>query len=158
MPLVCPKYVKQMAEILEVDLVAEPFMVRTLKTFLKAFSQQYRLEEELDPQEVKWCLEIVDNERAKVNIARNLEYEEDPSDNVMPAAHAQLYCIECGVVATCFCPGCKDCLCEGCFERLHAKGNRSTHAPKHVKTLPKFLDLKPIRIDYTKPDPRSKDE
>jgi len=50
---------------LKIDLIKEPFMVRTLKTFLKAFSQQYRLEEEIDAQEVKWCLEIVENERTK---------------------------------------------------------------------------------------------
>lgn len=29
------------------------------------------------------------------------------------------------------------------------------YARKHVKTLPKFLDLKPIRIDYTKADAKA---
>jgi len=29
------------------------------------------------------------------------------------------------------------------------------YARKHVKTLPKFLDLKPIRIDYTKPEKKT---
>merc|ERR1712061_911732 len=169
------------AEMLRIDLAKEPFMVRTLKTFLKAFSQQYRLEEEIDAQEVKWCLEIVENERTKDSITKNMDMEDDPGELVNPAAHAQLYCIECQVIATCFCPECEDCFCEACFERLHSKGNRSTHEPnhlipcclcrafpaklqctytfgnychecyarKHVKTLPKFLDLKPLRIDYT---------
>ncbi|CAD7944297.1 unnamed protein product [Amoebophrya sp. A25] len=186
-PLISPLYVQQIAEMLKIDLPKEPFMVRTLKTFLKAFSQQYRLEEEIDSQEVKWCLEIVENERAKAGIARNMDLEDDPGELVNPSAHAQLYCIECQVIATCYCPDCEDCFCENCFERLHSKGNRHKHEPnhlipcclcrafpaklqctytfgnychecyarKHVKTLPKFLDLKPLRIDYTarrKPD------
>ncbi len=192
-PLISPLFVQQMAEMLDIDLPKEPFMVRTLKTFLKAFSQQYRLEEEIDAQEVKWCLEIVDNERTKNSITKNMDQEDDPGELVTPAAHAQLYCIECQVIATCYCPDCEDCFCENCFERLHTKGNRSKHDPnhlipcclcrafpaklqctytfgnychdcyarKHVKTLPKFLDLKPLRIDYTqrrKPDPNEKKE
>ncbi|CAK0890797.1 unnamed protein product [Prorocentrum cordatum] len=50
MPLVSPKYVKVLADILKCDLNEEPYMVRTLKTFLKAFSQMYH-EGELDTQE-----------------------------------------------------------------------------------------------------------
>ena len=38
-----PKYILHIADILEIDLMTEPYMVGTLKTFLKAFSQQYRL-------------------------------------------------------------------------------------------------------------------
>merc|ERR1712054_437841 len=121
-----------MADMLKIDLIKEPFMVRTLKTFLKAFSQQYRLEEEIDAQEVKWCLEIVENERTKSAIARSMEGEDNPSDLVNPAAHAQLYCIECQIIATCYCPDCEDCFCESCFERLHTKGNRSKHEPNHL--------------------------
>merc|ERR1712194_492533 len=180
-PLVSPLYVQQLAEMLKITLAEEPFLVRTLKTFLKAFSQQYRLEEEIDPQEVQWCLEIVENERLKSAVSQNMAGEDDPGELVNPAAHAQLYCIECQVIATCYCPDCEDCFCEACFERLHSKGNRAKHEPnhlipcclcrafpaklqctytfgnychecyarKHVKTLPKFLDLKPLRIDYT---------
>mmetsp|Transcript_22379 Transcript_22379/g.48853 ORF Transcript_22379/g.48853 Transcript_22379/m.48853 type:complete len:634 (+) Transcript_22379:88-1989(+) len=189
-PLVSPQYVKQMGDILRVDLIEEPYMVRTIKTFLKAFSQQYRLEEELDTQEVKWCLEIVENERAKALIARDLPFQEDPSDQIAPNAHGQLYCAECSAVASCYCPHCEDCFCQVDFERLHMKGNRTHHkaneiipcclcvaagkpdhlvmpaklqctytfasychecyARKHVKTLPKKLDLKPVKIDYTR--------
>ena len=82
---------------LHVKLSDEPYMVRTIKTFLKAFSQQYRLEEEIDPQEVQWCLEIVQNERLKFSISKNMSAEDDPGELVNPAAHAQLYCIECQV-------------------------------------------------------------
>eukprot|EP00438_Fugacium_kawagutii_P021912 Skav207159 [mRNA] locus=scaffold573:358367:360202:- [translate_table: standard] len=67
MPLVSPKYVKILAEILDCELVTEPFMVRTLKTFLKAFSQMYH-DGELDTQEVIYCLDIVKNERAKASV------------------------------------------------------------------------------------------
>mmetsp|Transcript_101450 Transcript_101450/g.293459 ORF Transcript_101450/g.293459 Transcript_101450/m.293459 type:complete len:603 (-) Transcript_101450:181-1989(-) len=178
MPLVSPKYVKILGDILGCELVEEPFMVRTLKTFLKAFSQMYH-EGELDTQEVKWCLEIVENERAKQAVARQLPFESDPAEQLDTGA-GQVYCIECGTVATCYCPECGDCMCENCFERLHLKGNRAGHEPnffipcaickvnpaklqctytrgkycadcyqrKHAKTLPKFLELKPLKIDY----------
>jgi hypothetical protein len=180
MPLVSPKYVKVLGEILSCNLCEEPFMVRTLKTFLKAFSQMYH-EGELDTQEVKWCLEIVENERAKNNVAKQLTLALEPGQNDV-ANQGQMYCIECGNVATCYCPECGDCLCESCFERLHSKGNRASHEPnhfilcvmckvmpaklqctytrgkycgdcyhrKHAKTLPKFLDLKPLKIDYSR--------
>mmetsp|Transcript_48797 Transcript_48797/g.139608 ORF Transcript_48797/g.139608 Transcript_48797/m.139608 type:complete len:610 (-) Transcript_48797:16-1845(-) len=194
MPLVSPKYIKLLGEILSVDLVEEPFMVRTLKTFLKAFSQMYH-EGELDSQEVKWCMEIVENERAKSAVAKQMPFETDPADQLDSGANGQLYCIEfprvrdwvpppaapeCGMVASCYCPECGDCFCEPCYERLHARGYRSTHMPnhfitctickkypaklqctfskgtycvdcytkKHAKSLPKFLDLKPLKIDY----------
>lgn len=181
MPLVSPKYVKTLADILACELTEEPFMVRTLKTFLKVFSQMYH-EGELETQEVRFCLEIVENERAKYVAARELNMEVDPSDQLDSNVQSQLYCIECvgGTVASCYCPECGDCLCETCFERLHARGNRASHEPnhfilcvmckkmpaklqctytrgkyctdcyhrKHSKTLPKFLDLKPLKIDY----------
>lgn len=193
-PLISPKYCKQMAEILGVTLAgdgAEPAMVRILKTFLKAFSQQRNVWDEMDTQEVKWCLEIVENERAKARISEDVIEGriEDPSENIRANVHKQLYCIECGVVASCYCTQCEDCLCENCFEKLHSKGNRSLHtgnhiipcclcqsmpaklqctytfgnycqqcySQKHVKSLPKFLDLKPMRIDYTKKDARRGD-
>merc|ERR1712232_223565 len=134
--------------------------------------------------EVKFCLEIVENERAKCEVAKQLQDDDDPNDMLDAGISGQVYCIECPphleTVATCYCPECGDCLCESCFERLHARGNRRKHEPnhfilcaicktmpaklqctytrgkycvecymkKHVKTLPKFLDLKPLKIDY----------
>jgi hypothetical protein len=179
MPLVSPKYVSVLAEILECDIKTEPYIVRTLKTFLKAFSQMYH-EGELDTQEVKWCLEICENERAKDAVARNPLDDDGGAGAIDSAMGGQLYCVECDMVASCYCPECEDTLCEMCFDRLHTKGNRSRHIPnhiipcvicknmpaklqctytrgnycvdcytkKHAKTLPKFLDLKPLKIDY----------
>ena len=65
-----------------------------MKTFLKAFSQQYRLEEDLDLQEIKWCMEIVENERQKADIAARMEkgkeVEDDQSGAIDPLVHAQV--------------------------------------------------------------------
>merc|ERR1719355_178346 len=124
---------------------------------------------------------------------RNMDSVADPSDDIRPGIHRQVYCTgsmeRCGSVASCYCPQCGDCFCEECFEKLHAKGNRSQHeanniipcvlcqtmpaklqctytfgsycqqcySQKHCKSLPKFLDLKPLRIDYTKKDVRRVD-
>lgn len=181
MPLVSPKYVKILAEILECELVTEPFMVRALKTFLKAFSQMYH-DGELDTQEVIYCLDIVKNERAKASVAKQLGIDDVDIDDL--GGQGQMYCVEClhteANVAHLYCPECGDSLCLNCFEKLHAKGHRATHEPnhfilcvmckvmpaklqctytrgkycsdcyhrKHAKTLPKFLDLKPLKIDY----------
>eukprot|EP00927_Polykrikos_kofoidii_P056061 TRINITY_DN50242_c0_g1_i1.p1 TRINITY_DN50242_c0_g1~~TRINITY_DN50242_c0_g1_i1.p1 ORF type:complete len:603 (-),score=125.08 TRINITY_DN50242_c0_g1_i1:140-1948(-) len=181
MPLVSPKYVKNLGDVLKVDLTVEPFLVRTLKTFLRAFSQMYH-EGELDTQEIKWCLEIIQNERRKDELARNMYMEENPADMLDSPMPGQIRCIECPLVATCYCPECEDCFCEACFDKLHEKGSRQTHEPnhfilcamckvmpsklqctyttnnycidcytrKHAKTLPRFLDLKPLKIDYKK--------
>jgi len=184
-PLVSPKYVKVLADILSCDLEQEPFMVRMLKKFLKAFSQMYH-EGELDIQEVKFCLEIVGNEREKNYAAAMLRDDgEEEADPLDPTVSEQLYCVECqgrflDTVAACYCPECGDCFCDDCFQKLHARGNRKNHEPntfipcaickvmpaklqctytrgkycvdcffkKHNKTLPKFLDLKPLKIDY----------
>jgi hypothetical protein len=185
-PLISPKYVMLMADILDCDVKTEPTLVATIKTFLKAFSQQYRLEEDLDLQEIKWCMEIVENERQKADIASRMaakeEIDEDQSRAIDPLVHAQIYCVDCGVLGTVYCTDCQDALCDDCYGRLHEKGNRKNHnknlllpcslcqvypaklqctytfgcfchecyARKHVKTLPRFLDLKPTKIDYRK--------
>ena len=103
------RYCVQIADILDVDLTVEPFMVGTLKTFLKAFSQQYRLEEDLDLQEIKWCREIVENERTKARIAADLPKDavadaaqEEADDAIKPTVHAQLYCVR-QLCAVCVC-------------------------------------------------------
>lgn len=179
MPLVSPKYVKTLGDMLSVDLIAEEYMVRTLKTFLRAFSQMYH-EGELDTKEVGWCLEIVANERKKYQEVMDMEFEDDPAAELDSSHPTQFKCIECKLTATCYCPECGDCMCESCFEGLHKKGNRVLHEPnhfilcamckvmpaklqctytrgkycidcyqnKHARTLPKFLDLKPLKIDY----------
>ena len=41
-----------------------------MKTFLKAFSQQYRIKEELDTEEVQFCLDIVENDRIRRSLAK----------------------------------------------------------------------------------------
>ncbi|KAF4758445.1 hypothetical protein FOZ63_021419, partial [Perkinsus olseni] len=83
-PLISPRYVREIAEVLKVDVITEPYMVRTMKVFLKAFSLQYRLESELDTQEVKYCLEIIDNERNRFAISQEILEQEDPSLAIGP--------------------------------------------------------------------------
>merc|ERR1719215_1516016 len=115
-----------------------------MKTFLRAFSQMYH-EGELDTREVGWCLQILQNERRKQEEAANMEYEEDPADMLDSPMPGQFRCIECSLVATCYCPECGDCFDEQCFERLHTKGQRALHQPNHFilcamcKSLPAKL-------------------
>jgi hypothetical protein len=200
-PLLSPKYIQILGQIFKVDLQAEPALVRTLKIFLKAFSQQYRLEDELSDQEIRWSVEIIENERKKIEMVAELkatremyglnEHGEtaeavarrEREDPIHPLVHAQVWCVECSKLGTCFCIGCQDAYCEECFLRIHEKGQRRKHefnylspcsicqvfpaklqctysfglfchecyARKHVKTLPKFLDLKPVKVDYRVP-------
>jgi len=200
-PLLSPKYIAILAQIFKVDLKTEPVLVRTLKIFLKAFSQQYRLEDELNDQEIKWSVEIIENERRKIEMLAELKEHRakyglnemgetaeavaanEKTDPIHPHNHAQVYCIECSKLGTCYCIDCQDPFCEECFLRIHEKGHRRNHefnflnpcslcqvypaklqctysfglfchecyARKHVKTLPKFLDLKPVRVDYRVP-------
>merc|ERR1719316_965726 len=131
-------------------------MVGTLKTFLKAFSQQYRLEEDLDLQEIKWCREIVENERTKARIAADLPTDavpdaaqEEEDDRIYAKgkrkANKPVHIIPCS-------------LCQVYPAKLQCTytfGNfcHECYARKHVKTLPKFLDLKPVKIDYRAANP-----
>jgi hypothetical protein len=197
-PLLSPKYIQIMAQIFKVDLNAEPELVRTLKIFIKAFSQQYRLEDELSDQEIRWSVEIIENERKKLEMQAELKKHNElyglnemgetadavarreAEDPINPLVHAQVFCVECSKLGTCFCINCQDSFCEECFLRIHEKGQRRKHefnylspcalcqvfpaklqctysfglfchecyARKHVKTLPKFLDLKPVKVDY----------
>jgi len=200
-PLLSPKYIQVLAQIFRVDLHREPELVRTLKIFLKAFSQQYRLEDELSDQEIRWSVEIIENERKKLEMQAELKAHNElfglndqgetaeavaareKNDPIHPLVHGQVWCVECSKLGTCFCIGCQDAFCEECFLRIHEKGQRRKHAfnylspcslcqvypaklqctysfglfchecyaRKHVKTLPKFLDLKPVKVDYRVP-------
>ena len=172
-PLISPKYLLRMADIFAVDIISESFLVRTLKTSLKAFAIQYRLEDELDVKEVNCCFKMISEERT-----RRLEANRQ-SDHVNVSR--QIYCVECGAIGALICPTCNDSFCQECFDRLHAKGNRSRHRgnhlipcaicgvlpgrlqctysfgcyclecyAQHAQTLPRYLDLRPIKIDYSK--------
>jgi hypothetical protein len=169
-PIVCPKYVALLAEIFSIDIVEEGLLVRHLKSFLKIFALQYRLEEEVSLQEVKLALNIIESERKSFHIIK---------ENEIPD---KLFCVECGLSAAMICVECNDCFCSSCDNILHSKGNRSSHNrnsfilcslckrkpaslqctysfgcfcytcfhEKHAKSLPRFIDLKPVEIDYLK--------
>lgn len=177
MPLVCPWTVKRMAEILNIDIVSEYYQVPNIKTFLKTFLLQYRLEGLVSSQEIQSCLEMVlhANQKHKssdISFGKNINSYDKNVEN---------YCVECNLIAVKYCTDCKDALCEDCCARLHAKGTRVDHwinkiircsmctnfpsrlqctctfetfclecySRHHVKTLPQYLDLKPLRIDYS---------
>jgi hypothetical protein len=187
-PLVSPKYIAQIAAIFKINLKVEPGLARILKTFLRVFSQQYQREDEISDVEIRYSLEIVENERKKLEFTKTLKAsdvdkenkvapEEDP---INPHVHAQVFCTDCGKLGTHFCTDCQDPYCEECFERMHSKGQRRKHtfnyinpcthcqvfpaklqctysfglfchecyARKHVKTLPRYLDLRPVKVDY----------
>ena len=124
-PLVCPEYVQRMSEILSIDIVKEPYQVPNIKTFLKTFVLQCRLEESLNPDEIQSCIDMVQQQRSKIG---KLLEEKPPLDPTQPQPNSrQIFCVDCGMNATRFCIGCRDLLCTECSDRIHAKGNRSLH-------------------------------
>ena len=147
-PLVSPWAVKRMAEILGVDIVDEYYQVPNIKTFLKTFLLQYRLEEGINPEEIDSCREMVSHERAKHKQPSESSDPHPYHEEISKMNSAQLYCIECGLVGTRFCVSCKDCFCTECCDRIHAKGNRSLH---HVnKIIPCTLcRTRPSRLQCT---------
>lgn len=123
-PLVSPWTVRAIAEVLSVDLAREPYQVTNMKTFLKTFLLQYRLDMRLDPDEVESCLEMIEQERIKHRLEAS---HGSPCEDVNNEKYLQVFCVECGKIASRYCTVCKDCFCDECSGRIHARGSRSQH-------------------------------
>ena len=175
MPLVSPWTVKRIAEIMGVDIVNEPYQVPNMKTFLKTFLLQYRIEGLISQEEINTSLDMVKLTRERFTVPLAEFAVNEYSRNV------QIYCVECSLTATRYCTYCKDSFCGECAYRVHAKASRKNHRinkilvcslcrnfparfqctysfeiycvdcykKKQAPTLPVSLDLKPLRIDYT---------
>ena len=124
-PLISPWAVRKLADILSVDVSREPYQVTNMKTFLKTFHLQYRLDGRLDPIEVESCLGMIEQERGKQQtVGPNDRLIDDISNDKC----TQFYCIECsGIIATSFCTDCRDCFCQTCCDKIHSRGRRSGH-------------------------------
>lgn len=128
LPVISPSYVKRMSEILNVDLSQEPYQVTNMKTFLKTFMIQLRLDGRLAPEEVESCYQMIEEERAKRKLTpADLELVDVSCDK-----SAQIYCSECGRHANQFCVNCGDAFCSECGARMHTKGRRASH---HINEL-----------------------
>jgi hypothetical protein len=147
MPLISPWSVKRLADILHVDIIKEPYQVPNIKGFLRTFSLQYRMDTKIAAEEVKACLEVLADERQKSQVDPDMFPQRD-LDAIFKLDGDQIYCTECGLVATRYCTSCQDCLCKPCCERLHLRGKRASHVIN--KILPCFLcATKPSRLQCT---------
>ncbi len=127
-PVVSPSSVRRMSEILNVDLSEEPYQVTNIKTFLKTFMMQIRIDGRIAPDEVESCFHMIEDERLK----RKLTLADLEKIDVSCDKSAQIYCSECGRHATHFCVNCSDAFCSDCGPRMHSKGQRASH---HINKL-----------------------
>ena len=173
--LISPWTVKRLGEILGVNVAQEGNQVPNLKTFLRVFPLQFRVEQGIKPEEIESSLDMILQERIK-------QREGSRGSNTKGSETLQTSCVECGVEGERYCVDCNEASCLDCCGRLHAKGNRAKHTlnkiipcslcrrscarllctytfrsfcidcyrRRHLKTIPhEMLDLRPLEIDYT---------
>jgi len=147
MPLVSPRSIKRLADILNVNLIKEGYQVPNLKSFLKTFSLQYRMDKKITAEEITTCLELVQEEREK-HLGNPESFPQKDLDAIFKLEGDQLYCIECGLCATKYCTNCEDCLCEQCATILHAKGKRHSHFINSIIPC-NMCSMRPSRLQCT---------
>ncbi|CEM13891.1 unnamed protein product [Vitrella brassicaformis CCMP3155] len=94
-PLLSPQWLLSFAEILSIDLVQEPYVCRTLKTYLKHFAHQYRHYQQVEEQDVVQLLEAIDIERDKADEIHDLLAGKTEEPNIDDLASGQMMCVEC---------------------------------------------------------------
>ena len=175
--LISPITLKKLGEILGVNVAREVNQVPNIKTFLRVFLLQYRLDGCVSPEEIESSLDMIMQERIKKRGAVR--------ENIADKFHNELgqsFCVECGLDVERYCVECCEATCCDCCQRLHAKGNRAKHtinsiikcslcrntparllctytfssfcrdcySRRHVKSIPhEMLDLRPVEIDYS---------
>lgn len=116
----------EMARIFGVNLDEQPFLVHVLKRALRHYGNAVR--EKRPITDVDDFLQLLDRNRDIVNQYQHTREEQKKMVEVKQV------CIQCGdAKARLYCDQCKDYFCQGCFERLHARGRRMNHRRSWVE-------------------------
>jgi hypothetical protein len=131
-PLISPDYIEHLADIFGYDVRVKPFLVRTLKAYLKVFARTYRHSQEIDMDDIGKCHETLLQDEEKDKDMHETWHEtlyEETKFELEKLAAGRIECVQCATVALSFCLECKDYLCLQCYDKLHQKGARRFHAP-----------------------------
>mmetsp|Transcript_133662 Transcript_133662/g.250051 ORF Transcript_133662/g.250051 Transcript_133662/m.250051 type:complete len:345 (-) Transcript_133662:117-1151(-) len=119
-PLVSPERVQLVAHILGADLAREPFLVPTVKHFLSSsLAVSVRENGRVVDSNVQQCLNLFSECRSKEAESWISSHE--------PNSSGKMVCVDCNLAASLYCPDCEDKFCNECFQKFHAKGNRTKH-------------------------------
>jgi hypothetical protein len=119
--------VNEMARIFGVDIKIEPYLVHVLKRALRHYGNTVKEKRKVkDVTDFYYLMERYRDLVGQFELARERE-----AKNVRKLK----VCVECSESkeedmqkpAVLFCDQCKDFFCQGCFDRLHAKGRRQNH-------------------------------
>jgi hypothetical protein len=121
MPLVeTVENVVEMARIFGVDCKNEPYLVHVLKRALRHYANAVR--EKRKVKDVEDFRNLMQRYRDMVGTFELAREEESRRIEVMKL------CVQCNERdAVLFCDQCKDFFCQGCFDRMHARGRRQNH-------------------------------
>eukprot|EP00437_Effrenium_voratum_P008468 CAMPEP_0181427500 /NCGR_PEP_ID=MMETSP1110-20121109/16204_1 /TAXON_ID=174948 /ORGANISM="Symbiodinium sp., Strain CCMP421" /LENGTH=624 /DNA_ID=CAMNT_0023550715 /DNA_START=39 /DNA_END=1913 /DNA_ORIENTATION=+ len=131
-PLISPSYVARMGAIFGFEVKTAGCVVRNCKAQLKAFAKAYRRNQDVELELIRNCNEMLQRDMAKYgemvqHWSGNLHDEVKFDLNQLAAG--ETFCVNCDSTALSFCLECKDYLCLKCFQDLHSKGSRKSHAP-----------------------------
>ena len=131
-PLVSPEYVEQIADIFNVDVKTQPYIVRCLKQFLKKFALDYRLNAAIELDDIKLCRETIVQDEEKNQVMHDTWREAlfaNLNFDVEALQEGEIKCVETGDTALCFCIECKDYFSLKAYDELHQKASRKNHTP-----------------------------
>lgn len=110
----------EMARIFGVDIKAEPYLVHVLQRALRHYGRA--VQEKRRVKDVEDFRNLMQRYRDLVGQFEAAKDEE--AKRVMKLK----VCVQCDEKdAVLFCDQCRDFLCQGCFNRLHARGRRQSH-------------------------------
>lgn len=116
----------EMARIMAVNLEEKPFLVHVLKRALRHYGKAVK---------EKRTIQNVDDFRQLIQRNNDIvDQYQSTRDAEAQMVQLKMRCVQCGdAKARLFCDQCKDYFCQGCFERLHARGRRANHRRSWVE-------------------------
>merc|ERR1719197_1562438 len=109
--------VMEMARIFSVDIRNEPYLVHVLQRALRHYANVVREKRKVKDVEDFWNMIL----RYK-DIVAQFEQSSREEEKLM---RQKQKCVQCeDTRAVLFCDQCKDYFCQGCYDRLHARGRR----------------------------------